>query len=99
VTKTAASKPATEKTAEPAAEKAPPAPEKSPASRDVQLHPATEALLKFFAYDHLTDHLQSVSRPFAKLARQIAERRSNAETTVALRKLLEAKDCAVRAVL
>ena len=57
-------------------------------------------LLQFFAYEHLPPHLQAVSKPFGELAKQILETLpSNPERTVALRKLLEAKDCAVRALL
>jgi hypothetical protein len=57
-------------------------------------------LLQFFAYEHLPEHLQAVSKPFGDLARKLAaELPANAESTVALRKLLEAKDCAVRSVL
>ena len=57
-------------------------------------------LLQFFAYSHLPEHLQAVSQPFCELANKIVgELPSNPERTVALRKLLEAKDCAVRAVL
>ena len=57
-------------------------------------------LMQFFEYSHLPQHLQSVSRPFGELASHIeATLPSNPEMTVALRKLLEAKDCAVRAVL
>lgn len=64
------------------------------------MHPATAHVLKFFKYDHLPVHLQDVSRPFAVLADQVAARANDSpETTVALRKLLEAKDAAVRAVL
>lgn len=60
----------------------------------------TERLLQFFAYEHLPPHLQTVSKPFGDLARSLVESLpSNAERTVALRKLLEAKDCAVRALL
>jgi len=55
-------------------------------------------LLPYFAYDHLPEDLQEVSRPFARLAQKIAGRPGDdAEQTVALRKLLEAKDAAVRA--
>lgn len=61
------------------------------------MHPATEAVLKFFEYDHLPYNLQDVSRPFQELAQRVAQGPENAETTVALRKLLEAKDAAVRA--
>lgn len=57
-------------------------------------------LLQFFAYEHLPPHLQTVSKPFGDLARELAASLpANAESTTALRKLLEAKDCAVRAVL
>jgi len=57
-------------------------------------------LLQFFTYAHLPENLQAVSRPFAELAQKIAgDLPSNPERTVALRKLLEAKDCAVRAVI
>jgi hypothetical protein len=57
-------------------------------------------LLQFFAYEHLPPHLQQVSKPFGDMARELAASLpQNPESTVALRKLLEAKDCAVRAVL
>lgn len=62
-------------------------------------HPSIAGLLQFFAYGHLPPHLAEVSRPFRELAEKIADGPTNAETTVALRKLLEAKDAAVRAVL
>ncbi len=72
-----------------------------------------EHIMQFFAYEHLPAHLQDVSKPFADLARAIVgdERGMpegtsvqfplprNPERTVALRKLLEAKDAAVRARL
>jgi hypothetical protein len=57
-------------------------------------------ILKFFSYEHLPPHLQDVSRPFATLAVFMADTLPRcAETTAGLRKLLEAKDCAVRAKL
>lgn len=63
-------------------------------------HPAVAHLLKFFAYEHLPSNLQEVSMPFSTLAHIVAnELPDNAEKTVALRKLLESKDCAVRAAL
>jgi hypothetical protein len=59
-----------------------------------------EGLLKFFAYDHLKPEYQIISKPFGELATWIvATLPRSAERTVALRKLLEAKDCAVRASL
>lgn len=64
------------------------------------MNPAIEHVLKFFVYDHLPPHLQEISRPFSNLANECATRSPNSpETTVALRKLLEAKDAAVRAAL
>lgn len=58
-----------------------------------------EFLMQFFKYDHLPEHLQAASKPFAELAEIIHQLPRNPERTVALRKLLEAKDCAVRAKL
>lgn len=59
-----------------------------------------DRMLQFFVYEHLPAHLQAVSAPFGDLARKlVADLPSNPERTVALRKLLEAKDCAVRALL
>lgn len=58
-----------------------------------------EPLLQFFQYAHLPAHLQIVSQRFSLLADEIVQLPRNPERTVALRKLLEAKDCAVRAVI
>lgn len=64
------------------------------------MHPAIQHVLKYFACSHLPEKLQAISKPFGELAQQVAERSpDNQETTVALRKLLEAKDAAVRASL
>lgn len=61
---------------------------------------ATDTLLQFFKSEHLPDNLKAVSKPFEVLAFRLVETLpSNPERTTALRKLLEAKDCAVRAVL
>lgn len=56
-----------------------------------------EHILQFFAYEHLPEFLQEVSKPFSQMAERIMELPRNPERTVALRKLLEAKDAAVRA--
>ncbi len=57
-------------------------------------------ILKFFAYEHLPPHRQAVSKPIGELARQMAaELPAGAELSAGLRKLLEAKDCFVRAKL
>jgi ATP-dependent Clp protease ATP-binding subunit ClpA len=59
-----------------------------------------EPLLQFFAYEHLPEHLQEHSKSFGDLARRLVETLPrNPERAMALRKLLEAKDCAVRAKL
>lgn len=67
-------------------------------------------IMQFFAYEHLPPNLQAVSKPFCEIARDIVGTGAssndspfplpqNPERTVALRKLLEAKDAAVRAAL
>lgn len=61
--------------------------------------PPIAGVLKFFRFSHLPLHLQDISAKFAGLAADLTLRSSNAETTVALRKLLESKDAAVRSVL
>lgn len=62
-----------------------------------------EHIMQFFDYAHLPPHLAAVSRPFCELARSLVAETNglprNPERTVALRKLLEAKDAAVRAFL
>lgn len=71
----------------------------------------TEHILQFFAYAHLPLAHQAISKPFCDLAQAIVNGHGdeeaffadplprNPERTVALRKLLEAKDAAVRAFL
>jgi len=57
-------------------------------------------IMQFFAYEHLPEDLQEVAKPFAELAEFIEEAFTwNSECVLCLRKLLEAKDCAVRAKL
>lgn len=71
-------------------------------SHDIRdtMQPAPEHIMQFFAHAHLPTHLAEVSRPFGDLAVQLVETLPrNPERTVALRKLLEAKDAAVRALL
>lgn len=64
------------------------------------MHPNVVHIMQFFEYEHLPPDLRIVSEPFAELALALAQTLpSNPETTTALRKLLESKDCAVRAVL
>ena len=69
----------------------------------ISVHPndyTDEPMMQFFAWGHLPAHLQEASAPFAQLAEFIFRHLPrNAERTVAFRKLLEAKDCAVRSRL
>lgn len=69
-----------------------------------------DPILQFFSYSHLPPNLAAVSKPFCDLARGIAGSDGadvftcdilpqNPEREAALRKLLEAKDAAVRALL
>ncbi len=58
---------------------------------------STEPIVQYFRFQHLPAALQEVSKPFCDLAAFVLTLPRNAERTVALRKLLEAKDCAVRA--
>jgi hypothetical protein len=63
-------------------------------------HPGAAGVARYFTYDHLPAHLQSVSEPFSHLAEQMIRLLPDGpELTVGLRKLLEAKDCCVRAAL
>ena len=64
------------------------------------MEPTTDPIMQYFAYAHLPEHLQEVSKPFGELAQHIVTTLPrNPERTVALRKLLEGKDAAVRALL
>ena len=59
-----------------------------------------EHIMQFFTHAHLPPHLADVSRPFCELAQRIVETLPrNPERTAALRKLVEAKDAAVRALV
>lgn len=60
-------------------------------------HPSVEQVHRFFAYDHLPPHLQTVSRHFAVTADLMLEWLPDSpELTFCLRQLLLAKDAAVR---
>lgn len=57
-------------------------------------------ILQFFQYEHLPEDLQKISAPFCTLAWKLVRTLPrNAETSTALRKLLESKDAAVRAAI
>ena len=63
------------------------------------MHVSTTAILKYFEYSHLPERLHVISKPFHDLAHQFAESLDGPELTAGLRKLLEAKDCMIRAAL
>jgi len=57
-------------------------------------------IMKYFSFEHLPEKLQVVSKPFGLLAKQLDESLPEGpEKSAGLRKLLEAKDCMVRASL
>ncbi len=62
--------------------------------------PEVDPTLKFFKFAHLPPHMQELSKPFHDMAHEMVKKLPrNAERTMFLRKLLEAKDCAVRATI
>jgi hypothetical protein len=63
------------------------------------LHPSIAHFKPLFAYAHLPEHLQRISKPFGELAEFMMQNCEGPEASAGLRKLLEAKDCAVRAAL
>jgi hypothetical protein len=75
-------------------------PEQKPEQNIEKSLPQPEHIIQFFDYAHLPPHLQAISKPFHDLAHDIVEELPrNPERTVALRKLLESKDAAVRAMV
>jgi hypothetical protein len=65
-----------------------------------EMHQATAQVYQHFRYDHLPEQLQRLSAPCCELAKTMIQALPDGpELTVGLRKLLEAKDCFVRAAL
>lgn len=56
-------------------------------------------VMRSFKYDHLPQKMQDTSRPFCELAQTVLQGRASFQRLMALQKLLEAKDAAVRASL
>lgn len=57
-------------------------------------------IIEYFEYAHLPAHLQSISKPLGELAKQMSDTLPDGpEKSAGMRKLLEAKDCFVRAYL
>ena len=60
----------------------------------------TTPIMKYFEYAHLPEKLQAVSKPIGDLAKAMDDSLPDGpEKSAGLRKLLEAKDCLVRASL
>lgn len=78
-------------------------PEQIKGSRNITLegrHPAVRDIMRHFEYGHLPEHLQHISsRAWATAWAMVGELPDGPELTAGLRKLLEAKDCFVRAAL
>lgn len=70
------------------------------ANEKAQLAAFKSPIMRYFAYRHLPEKLQSVSAPFCELAISTEkDLPDGAEKSTCLRKLLEAKDCAVRTLV
>jgi hypothetical protein len=60
----------------------------------------SQEILRHFRWQHLPPHLQAVSREIGEVAHEMEDLLPDGpEKTMGLRKLLEAKDCFVRAAL
>ena len=63
-------------------------------------HPSTEQIVRWFDTSHHDADLKRVSEPFKELADKLLDELPDSpELTAGLRKLLESKDCAVRAAV
>lgn len=70
------------------------------APRKSDFEPGPSPIMRYFDYQHLPESLQGVSRQFRTLAWWVEDNLpAGPEKSTALRKLLEAKDAAVRAAL
>lgn len=73
---------------------------RTPAEAAEGHHPGVVQLARYFEFEHLPEDLQAVSRPCGLLAAGMIDNLPDGpELTTGLRKLLEAKDCFVRAAL
>tara|TARA_R110002073_G_scaffold326370_1_gene506179 strand:+ start:28612 stop:28848 length:237 start_codon:yes stop_codon:yes gene_type:complete len=71
-----------------------------PGQSGIPLEATTSPIMQYFGYEHLPEHLQRYSRGLCELARSMdASLPHGPEKSAGLRKLLEAKDCFVRAAL
>ena len=67
----------------------------------VDRHPDIQEIARWFEFSHLDEPLRSISESCADLASEMLDviTVESAELTHGLRKLLEAKDCLVRAMI
>lgn len=73
---------------------------RGPAVKAEGRHPGTQAIARWFTFDHLREDLRPPSRACAELAQEMIDKLPDGpELTTGLRKLLEAKDCFVRAAI
>lgn len=64
------------------------------------MDPEGSPIMRYFTYEHLPLNLQQISKAFSIIAWTMEDKLPNGpEKSTALRKLLEAKDAAVRAAL
>ena len=56
-------------------------------------------IIEYFEYKHLPQKLQEVSKPIGDVAKVMDSLPDGPEKSAGMRKLLEAKDCFVRAAL
>ena len=76
------------------------APDPAPGEANAEALESRLPILRFFEFGHLPEDVQAIASPFRRVALRMANRLpASAETAAGLRKLLEAKDCAVRAYL
>lgn len=68
---------------------------------DYEEYARANLLLRYFKYEHLPAYLQEISKPFYDLAEALVNKHAHdrSEQLAAMRKLLEAKDAAVRCML
>ena len=75
-----------------------PAPLESSLKKEKKM--SANQIMKYFEFRHLPEKLQEVSKPFCDVAQAMDTLLpDSAEKSAGLRKLLEAKDCFVRAAL
>ena len=56
-------------------------------------------IMRYFTYTHLPSHLQDVSAPICEFAEEMLSLPESEQRTQGLQRLLEAKDCFVRAAI